>query len=116
MHPLSESECECDDSWSWSSGGCWPQSDLESEPESQPSAVSDRPQERWETVASATHSANRFCRMEALAAILPYLPNCPQATALERALLHSNDLPSVLRVVERAAWAMARAEELVAAC
>jgi hypothetical protein len=52
--------------------------------------------------------------MEALASVLPQLPDCPQATALERALLHSSDLPSALRAVERAALAMARAEELVA--
>ena len=114
MLPLTESESDCG---CWSSGS-WgqPESELESEPESQPSTVSDRPQERWETVASAAHSANRFCKMEALAAVLPYLPDCPQATALERALLHSSDLPSTLRAVEKAAWAMARAEELVAAC
>ena len=108
MESESDYDCGC-----WNSGS---ESELESEPESQPSAVSDRPQERWETVASAANSADRYSRMEALAAVLPHLPNCPQATALERALLHSNDLPSVLRAVEKAAWAMARAEELVAEC
>ena len=101
----SESDYDC---------GCW-SSGSESEPESEPASVlSDRPQERWETVASAAGSANRFSKMEALASVLPYLPDCSQATALERALLHSSDLPSTLRAVERAALAMARAEELVA--
>ena len=97
----SESDCGC---CGWSSGS-------ESEPAS---VVSDRPQDRWESVAAMAGSASRLSRMEALGAVLPHLPDCPQATALERALLHTSDLPSMLRAVERAALAMARAEELVA--
>jgi len=114
MHPHSGSECECDD-MSWSSGGCWPQSDLETESEGR-SSVSDRPQQRWQSVASAARSADRTCKMDALATVLPQLPDGPQGKALERALLHCKDLSKGLRAVEYAAWAMARAEELVAEC
>ena len=97
----SESDCDC---CGWRSG---------SESESTVSEASDRPQERWESVAATAAAASRLSRMEALGTVLPNLPDCPQAAALERALLHSNDLPATLRVVERAALAMARAEELV---
>ena len=45
--------------------------------------------------------------------MLPYLPEGPQALAMEHALLNSEDLPATLRAVERAALAMARATELV---
>ena len=65
------------------------------------------------SVAATAAAASRLNKMEALGAVLPHLPDCPQATALERALLHSSDLPSTLRAIEKAALAMARAEELV---
>ena len=95
----SESDCGC---CGWSS-----------ESESEASPVSECPQERWESVASVAASASRLNKMDALGAVLPHLPDCPQATALEHAILNSSDLQTTLRAVERAALAMARAEELV---
>ena len=70
-------------------------------------------QERWEAFAGLADYARRLDRLEALDTVLPYLPEGPQALALEHALLNSKDLPATLRAVERAALAMARAEDLV---
>ena len=70
-------------------------------------------QEKWETFAGLTRRARGMGRLEALDAVLPYLPNGPQASALEHAIPTTNSTPTTLRAVEEAALAMARAEELV---
>jgi hypothetical protein len=70
-------------------------------------------QEKWETFAGLTRRARGMGRLEALDTVLPHLPNGPQASALEHALLTTNSMPTTLRAVEKAALAMARAEELV---
>ena len=58
-------------------------------------------------------SARGLGRLEALDAVLPHLPAGPQASAIEHALLDTNSLPTTLRAAEKAAVAMARAEELL---
>ena len=80
----------------------------ESEDEWGPSA-----RELWEAVAVLMRSAHEMGRLEALETVLPQLPVGPQASAIEHALLDTNSLPTTLRAAEKAAIAMARAEELL---
>ena len=70
-------------------------------------------QERWEAVAGMAVYARRLNRLEALDTALPYLPDGPHASALQHALVNSSDLPTTLQAVEKAALAMARAEDLM---
>ena len=104
---ISESDCDC--CGSESGYDCC----SESKTESRASSVRESMQERWESVAAMAASASQLSRLEVLDTVLPHFPDCPQASALEHALLNSNDLQTTLRAVERAALAMARAEELV---
>ena len=69
--------------------------------------------ERWETVAGLMRSARDMGRLEALESVLPHLPDGPQASAIEHALMESEFLPTTLRAAEKVAIAMARAEELL---
>ena len=69
--------------------------------------------ERWETVAGLMRSARGMGRLEALESVLPHLPDGPQASAIEHALMDSNSLPTTLRAAEKVAVAMARVEELL---
>ena len=69
--------------------------------------------ERWEIVAGLMRQARGMGRLEALEYVLPFLPEGPQATAIEHALLDTNSLPTTLRAAEKVAVAMARAEELL---
>ena len=69
--------------------------------------------ERWETVAGLMRNARGMGRLEALESVLPHLPDGPQASAIEHALMDSNSLPTTLRAAEKVAIAMARAEELL---
>ena len=68
--------------------------------------------ERWEAVAGLMRSARGMGRLEALDSVLPHLPDGPQASAIEHALMDSNSLPTTLRAAEKVAIAMARVEEL----
>ena len=69
--------------------------------------------ERWEVVAGLMRQARGMGRLEALESVLPYLPDGPQASAIEHALMESEFLPTTLRAAEKVAVAMARAEELL---
>ena len=69
--------------------------------------------ERWEAVAGLMRSARRMGRLEALDSVLSHLPDGPQASAIEHALMDSNSLPTTLRAAEKVALAMARVEELL---
>jgi len=71
------------------------------------------PREHWEAVAGLTRSARGMGRLEALESVLPLLPDGPQASAIEHAIMDSNSLPTTLRAAEKVAVAMARAEELL---
>ena len=104
---ISESDCDC--CGSESGYDCC----SESETESRASSVHESMWERWESVAAMAAPASRMGRLEVLDTVLPHFPDCPQASALEPAILNSNDLQTTLRAVEKAALAMARAEELV---
>ena len=86
--------------------------DLESESESEES-WEESVRDCWEAVAGLMRSARGMGRLEALETVLPHLPACPQASAIEHALLSSNALPTTLRATEKVAIAMARAEELL---
>ena len=69
--------------------------------------------ERWESVAGLMRSAHGMGRLEALETVLPHLPDGPQASVIEHALMNSNSLPTTLRAVEKVTIAMARVEELL---
>ena len=63
------------------------ESESEESEETATTVESDRAtaQERWEAFAGLTEHARRLGRLEALGAVLPYLPDGPQALALEHA-------------------------------
>ena len=69
--------------------------------------------ERWVAVAGLMRDARGRGRLEALDSVLSHLPDGRQASAIERALMDSNSLPTTLRVAEKVALAMARVEELL---
>ena len=69
--------------------------------------------ERWEAVAGLMRQARGMGRLEALESVLPHLPDGPQASAIEHALMDSEFLPTTLRAAEKVAIAMARVEELL---
>ena len=65
-------------------------------------------QERWADLAAMAESAQGLPRLEAVASILPRVPDGPHGRLLERELVESLDLPATLRFVKWAGTAMAR--------
>ena len=65
-------------------------------------------QERWADHATMAEAAQGLPKLEALATIMPHVPEGPHGRLLERELVESQDLPATLRFVKWAGTSVAR--------